>query len=93
MVILYYLWIRENEHTPKRWRRGVVVNLFDKGDEAGPRKYRGMALFSTVGDTICKILKESIKMMLGKEEKSASVKHVLNQTVVALVYHMYASSG
>ena len=31
MMVMMYNWIWENEYTPKRWREGVVVNLFKKG--------------------------------------------------------------
>ena len=30
MMVELYNWIRKNEYTPKRWREGVVVNLFKK---------------------------------------------------------------
>ena len=30
MMVDLYNWIRKNEYTPKRWREGVVVNLFKK---------------------------------------------------------------
>ena len=38
MIILSCHWIWQNEHAPKRWREGVVVNLFKKGDKADPIK-------------------------------------------------------
>ena len=40
MVVELYNWIWKNEYTPKRWREGVVVNLFKKGDKADPGNYR-----------------------------------------------------
>ena len=48
-VVTMYNWIWKNENAPKRWREGVVVNLFKKGDKADPRNYRGLTLLSTVG--------------------------------------------
>ena len=30
MMVELYNWIWKNEYTPKRWREGVVVNLFKK---------------------------------------------------------------
>ena len=34
ILILPYNWILKNEYTAKRWREGVVVNLYKKGDKA-----------------------------------------------------------
>ena len=60
MMVLLYNWIRENEYTPKRWRQGVVVNLFKKGDKADKENsqdkadqgnFSGMTLLRTVGKT------------------------------------------
>ena len=45
MVMLCY-WIWKNEYAPKRWREGVVVNLFKRGDKADPGNYRGMTLLT-----------------------------------------------
>ena len=42
MIILSYNWIWQNEHAPKRWREGVVVKLFKKGDKADPENCRGI---------------------------------------------------
>ena len=52
MMIMLYRWIRKNEYAPKSWwREGVVVNLFKKGDKAGPGNNRGITPLSTVGKT------------------------------------------
>ena len=59
MMVMMNDWIWENEYTPKRWREGVVVNRFKKGDKADPGNYRGITLPSTVGKTFCKILNDS----------------------------------
>ena len=37
-----YNWIWKNEYASKRWREGVIVNLFKKGDEADPGNCRGI---------------------------------------------------
>ena len=42
----------EKEYAPRRWRKGVVVNIFKNGDKADPARYRGIMLLSTVGKTI-----------------------------------------
>ena len=34
MMVMLYDWIRKNEHAPRRWREGVVVNFFKKGDKS-----------------------------------------------------------
>ena len=47
MMVMLYNWIWKNEYVPKRWREGVV-NIFKKGDKAGPGNYRETTLLSTV---------------------------------------------
>ena len=42
MMVLLYNWIWKNEYTPKRWREGVAVNLFKKGDKTDPCNFRGI---------------------------------------------------
>ena len=32
MTVMLYKGVWKNEHAPRRWRVGVVVNLFKKGD-------------------------------------------------------------
>ena len=68
-MVLLYNWIWRNEYTPKRWREGVVVNLFKKGDRTDPGSYRGITLLSTVGKTLCKMLNDRVGTVLEKEEK------------------------
>ena len=36
MMAMLYNLIWKNEYAPRRWREGVVVNLFKKGDKADP---------------------------------------------------------
>ena len=60
LVELYNNWIWKNEYIHKRWREGVVVNLFKKGDKADPGNYRGIALLSTVGKIFCRILNDRV---------------------------------
>ena len=69
MMVDLYNWIWRNEYTPKRWREGVVVNLFKKGDKAEPGNYRGITLLSTVGKIFCRILNDRIGKILEKEDK------------------------
>ena len=49
LMVLLYNWVWKNEYTPSRWREGVVVNLFKKGDKTDPGNYRGITLLNTVG--------------------------------------------
>ena len=51
MLIMLYNWILKNEYASRRWREGVIVNLFQKGDKADPGNCRGTTLLSTVGQT------------------------------------------
>ncbi|CAB1105339.1 unnamed protein product [Ectocarpus sp. CCAP 1310/34] len=41
---LLYNRVWKNEYTPSRWREGVAVNLFKKGDKTDPGNYRGITL-------------------------------------------------
>ena len=44
--------IWREETVPKRWREGLIVNLFNRED---PGNYRGITLLSVVGKVFCKI--------------------------------------
>ena len=44
------------EFVPPKWREGLIVNLFKKGDKEDPGNYRGITLLSVVGKVFCKIL-------------------------------------
>ena len=46
MLDRIFNWIWKHEYAPKRWREGVVVNLFKKGDKTDPGNYRGITLLS-----------------------------------------------
>ena len=37
------------ELVPPKWREGLIVNLFKKGDREDPGNYRGITLLSVVG--------------------------------------------
>ena len=69
MMVVLHDWIWKNEYARKRWREGVVINSFKKGDEADAGNYRGITLLSTVGKTFCKILNDRMGTMLKKDEK------------------------
>ena len=42
---------------PMKWREGLIVSLFKKGDKEDPGNCRGITLLSVVGKVFCKILK------------------------------------
>ncbi|CAB1097417.1 unnamed protein product [Ectocarpus sp. CCAP 1310/34] len=67
LMVLLYNWVWKNEYTPSRWREGVVVNLFKKGDNTDPGNYRGITLLNTVGKVFCKLLNDRIVGVLEKE--------------------------
>ena len=48
MMVGLYNWIWKNEYVPKRWRDGVVINLFKKGDKAESGNCRGITLLRTI---------------------------------------------
>ena len=75
MMVMLYHWTRKNEYAPKRWREGVVVNLFKKGYKADTGNCQGITLLSTVGKISSKILNDRLGTMLEK--------HDLGQNVVA----------
>ena len=66
-MVMLYNWILKNEYAPRRWREGLVVNLFKKGDQADRGNYRGITLVSTVGKTFSKILNDRMGTMIEKE--------------------------
>ncbi|CAB1110533.1 unnamed protein product [Ectocarpus sp. CCAP 1310/34] len=67
LMVLLYSWVWRHEYTPTRWREGVVVNLFKKGDKTDPGNYRGITLLNTVGKVFCKLLNDRIVGVLEKE--------------------------
>ncbi|CAB1106679.1 unnamed protein product [Ectocarpus sp. CCAP 1310/34] len=52
----------------RRWREGVVVNLFKKGDRTDPGIYRGITLLNTVRKVFCKLVNDRIVGVLEKED-------------------------
>ncbi|CAB1119768.1 unnamed protein product [Ectocarpus sp. CCAP 1310/34] len=69
LMVLLYNWVWKNEYTPSRWREGVVVNLFKKGDKTDPGNYRGITLLNTVG----KCSAETLFRIVGISEKEHSI--------------------
>ena len=50
-----YAHIGKEECMPMKWREGLIVSLFKKGDKEDPCNYRGITLLSVVGKLFCKI--------------------------------------
>ena len=50
--------IWREETVPKQWRKGLIVNLFKKGDREDPGNYRGITLLSVVGEVFCRKSKD-----------------------------------
>ena len=54
---------------PMKWREGLIVSLFKKGDKEDPGNYRGITLLSVVGKVFCKILNDRLVQYLDKTSK------------------------
>ena len=65
---LYALTWKE-ECVPMKWREGLIVSLFKKGDKEDPGNYRGITLLSVVGKVFCKILNDRLVQYLDKSSK------------------------
>ena len=48
------------ELVPPKWREGLIVKLFRKGDKEDPGNYRGITLLSVVGKVFCKIVNDRL---------------------------------
>ena len=69
MVMLYsWIWKTSTRYAPKRWRQGVVANLFKTGGKADPGNCGGITLLRTVGKTFCKISNDRMGTMMKEEE-------------------------
>ena len=65
-----YALIWKEECVPMKWREGLIVSLFKKGDKEDPGNYRGITLLSVVGKVFCKILNDRLVQYLDKSIKS-----------------------
>ena len=65
---LYALILKE-ECMPMKWREGLIVSLFKKGDKEEPGNYRGITLLSVVRKVFCKILNYPLTQHLDKSVK------------------------
>ena len=83
MMVMLINWIWKNEYAPRRWREGVVANLFKKGGKADPGPYQGITLLSTARKTFCEILNDRMGTMLEKDEKISEGQAGFRQTVLA----------
>ena len=62
-----YALIWKEECVAMKWREGLIVSLFKKGDKEDPGNYRGITLLSVVGKVFCKILND--RQYLDKSSK------------------------
>ena len=64
-----YAHIQKEECVLMKWREGLIVSLFKKGDKEDPGNYRGITLLSVVGKLFCKILNDRLVQYLDKSSK------------------------
>ena len=64
-----YAHIWKEECVPMKWREGLIVSLFKKGNKEDPGNYRGITLLSVVGKLFCKILNDRLVQYLDKSSK------------------------
>ena len=64
-----YALIWKEECVPMKWREGLIVSLFKKGDKEDPGNYIGITLLSVVGKVFCKILNDRLVQYLDKSSK------------------------
>ena len=62
-----YALIWKEECVPMKWREGLIVSLFKKGDKEDPGNYRGITLLSVVGKLFCKILNDRLVQHLSSK--------------------------
>ena len=67
-----YALIWKEECVPMKWREGLIVSLFKKGNKEDPGNHRGITLLSVVGKVFSKILDKS-----GKRTSRLSCRYVL----------------
>ena len=48
--------IWDSEYIPERWGEGIIISLFQKGDQEDPGNYRGITLLNVVGKLFNKVL-------------------------------------
>ena len=59
------LW--ESEKWPEVWKKGLVVNIFKKGDLRDCNKWRGVTLLPVISKIFCRMMLERIK--IGSDKK------------------------
>ena len=68
-----------------KWREGLIVSLFKKGDKEDPGNYRGITLLSVVGKVFCKILNDRLVQYLDKVVKFMKGKQAFVQVGVVSI--------
>ena len=59
-LVKLYAHICKEECVPMKWREGLIVSLFKKGDKEDRGNYRGITLLRVVGKVFCKILNDRL---------------------------------
>ena len=75
--------IWREEIVPRKWREGLIVNIFKKEDCEDPANYRGFTLLSVVGKVFCKILNNRLVQCLDKQGACMRDRLSLELTEVA----------
>ena len=69
ILVKLYALIRKEECVLMKWREGLIVSMFKKGDKEDPGNSRGITLLSVVGKVCCKILNDRLVQQLDKSGK------------------------
>ena len=85
MLDKLYALIWKEECVPMKWREGLIVSLFKKGDKEDPGNYRGITLLSVVGKVFCKIVNDRLVQYLDKSRKFMKDKQAFVQVGVVSI--------
>ena len=71
---------------PMKWREGLIVSLFKKGDKEDPGNYSGIMLLSVVGKVFCKILNDHLVQYLDKSGNMKGKQAFVQVGVVSIKF-------
>ena len=81
-----YALIWKEECVPMKWREGLIVSLFKKGDKENLGNYRSITLLSVVGKVFCKILNDRLVQYLDKSGKIKGKQAFVQVGVVSITF-------